>query len=471
MHLGKIPVGNFEQKGYTNVGEEHAIAFGDQMLADGRPREITHTITKKLVFLGGQQVSYSDNPFDHQYNNWLRYIMENGERRDDRTKTGTISAFGDVNFKFDLRENFPAITGKRLAFKTMKIETIDWMLKGKTDLKTLKDLGVGIWDQNVYPGTEVYEGKELTVKQRMLLGTSGQKLRIREFMKDIGVPFKEIESKHEYAPGKVGFVLNTEAATPEQWELVSTKLNSWGIPERALSDGHLGEIYGKQWCAWEDIRIIPAGDILGRDDAYKKWGSRDFIYTGFEDANQVVVRREIDQIALIEKAICDEVLFHQGKLPKHSAGRRIILTGWNVAQLDEMSLPPCHTLAQWYVSSNTDQDGKHYLDCKLYLRSNDVFLGCPFNVAQYALLTEMLANVHGLRARHYHVTVGDAHIYANHVDQVAEQLSRPIIHKAPKLHIADCPIPRTSIRDIRTDDVSLVGYESYDSIKAPIAGN
>jgi thymidylate synthase len=462
MHLGKLPVGNFEQKGYANVGEEHAVAFGEATLADGRPVEITHTITKKLVYVGGQ-VSYEDNPFDHQYNNWLRYIMANGERRDDRTKTGTISAFGDVNFKFDLRENFPAITGKRLAFKTMKIETIDWMLKGKTDLKTLKDLGVGIWDQNVYPGTEVYEGKELDLLQRLLLLGSNQQKVMNDFLEEIGVPFMRTED------GGRDFQLSER--TQDHTFAIEAKLNNWGIPERALSDGHLGEIYGKQWCAWEDIRIIPAGDILGRVDAYEKWGSRDFVYTGFEDANQVVVRREIDQIALIEKAIKDEVLFHKGELPKHSAGRRIILTGWNVAQLDEMSLPPCHTLAQWYVSSNTDSDGKHFLDCKLYLRSNDIFLGNPFNVAQYALLTEMLANVHGLRARHYHVTVGDAHIYANHVDQVAEQLQRLIIHKAPKLHIADCPIPRTSIRDIRTDDVSLVGYESYDSIKAPIAGN
>lgn len=453
MHIGKekISIEAFKQKGYGVVGTEYALSFSNEVLADGRPAALTHSTINQLRFLGGQQVSYADNPFDHQYNNWLRYIMENGERRDDRTKTGTISAFGDVNFKFDLRVNYPAITGKRLAFKTMKIETIDWMLKGKTDLKTLKDLGVGIWDQNVYPGTEVYEGKMLSVEARLKMLSANQMENFTGFRDDL--------------------LADDSISDAEFNEACEFKLNNWGVPERALSDGYLGYIYGKQWRAWEDIRIIPATYLYDKDKS-KKLYEQGFEHTPFENGRgHIVIRREVDQIALIEKAIKDEVLFHKGLLPKHSAGRRIILTGWNVAQLDEMSLPPCHTLAQWYVSSNTDEDGKHFLDCKLYLRSNDIFLGNPFNVSQYALLTEMLANVHGLRARHYHVTVGDAHIYANHVDQVAEQLSRPVIYKAPKLHIADCPIPRTSILDIRTEDVSLVGYESYDSIKAPIAGN
>lgn len=464
MHIGKekISVEAFKQKGYAVVGTEYELSFGDQLLADGRPAAMTHTTTNQLRFIGGEQVSYADNPFDYQYNNWLRYIMENGERRDDRTKTGTISAFGDVNFKFDLRQNFPAITGKRLAFKANKIETIDWMLKGKTDLKTLKDLNVNIWDQNVYPGTEVYEGKELDLLQRMLLCTPRQQNTMHDYWGDLGIPFDPIEG------GGRSFRLSER--NEEQDFSIHAKLNNWGIQENALSDGYLGLIYGKQWRAWEDIRIIPASYLYDPVKS-KKLYEQGYEHTQFGDSDYVVIRREIDQIAAIEKAICDEVLFHKGLLPKHSAGRRIILTGWNVAQLDEMSLPPCHTLAQWYVSSNTDENGKHYLDCKLYLRSNDIFLGNPFNVSQYALLTEMLANVHGLRARHYHVTVGDAHIYANHVDQVAEQLSRPVIYKAPKLHIADCLIPRTSILDIRTEDVSLIGYESYDSIKAPIAGN
>lgn len=454
MHIGKqkLSVEAFEQKGYTVVGKEYAIDLGDQMLADGRPREITHTTIEKLMFVGGEKVSFEDNPFDHQYNDWLHFILENGERRVDRTKIGTLSAFGDVNMKFDLRQNFPAITGKRLMFLTMKKETIRWMLEGKCDLKSLKEMNVNIWDGNVKPGTEVYEGPLLTFADRVRMLTPGQ----LDLLNQYRVEFFERGDQ------------DSERAESEWLDYAEMKLNNWGVPENALSDGYLGPLYGKQWCAWEDIRFIPASELY--DNAWEKYGSRGFSHTGFENGRgHVAIRREIDQIKLVEEAIKNEVLFHQGKLDKHIAGRRIILTGWNVAQLDEMQLPPCHTLAQWNVSSVTDREGKHFLDCKLFMRSNDIFLGMPFNVAQYAMLTEMLAHAHGLTARFFHVTEGDAHIYLNHMDAVAKQLQRPIIHKAPKLKINCGPVD--SIRDIKVEDIELVGYESYDTIKAPIAGN
>lgn len=454
MQIGKekISVEAFKQKGYAVVGTEYAISFGDQKLADGRPVDMTHTTTNQLRYIGGEQVSYADNPFDHQYNDWLRFILENGEQRVDRTKIGTMSAFGDVNLKFDLRQNFPAITGKRLMFLTMKKETIRWMLEGKCDLKSLKEMNVNIWDGNVKPGTEVYEGPLLTFADRVNMLTPGQ----RDLLDSYRVEFFERGDQ------------DSERAVSEWLDYAEMKLNNWGVPERALSDGYLGPLYGKQWCSWEDIRIVPASEMYAQN-AYEKYGTRGFMHTGFEDANHVVIRREIDQIKLVEEAIKNEVLFHQGKLDKHIAGRRIILTGWNVAQLDEMQLPPCHTLAQWNVSSVTDSEGKHFLDCKLFMRSNDIFLGMPFNIAQYAMLTEMLAHAHGLTARFFHVTEGDAHIYMNHMDAVAKQLERPIIHKAPKLKINCGPV--ASIRDIKVEDIELVNYVSYDTIKAPIAGN
>lgn len=460
MNIGKqkLSVEAFEQKGYTVVGKEYAIDFGDQTMADGRPREIKHTTIEKLLYVGGEQVSFEDNPFDHQYNDWLRFIMETGERRVDRTKIGTMSAFGDVNLKFDLRVNFPAITGKRLMFLTMKKETIRWMLEGKCDLKSLKEMNVNIWDGNVKPGTEVYEGPELPLSQRLEMCTKEQRASVEDFMVG-GAMTTDEKSVHERDYDNL----------PETYTFaINAKLNNWGVPENALSDGYLGPLYGKQWCAWEDIRFIPASELY--DNAWEKYGSRGFSHTGFENGRgHVAIRREIDQIKLVEEAIKNEVLFHQGKLDKHIAGRRIILTGWNVAQLDEMQLPPCHTLAQWNVSSVTDSEGKHFLDCKLFMRSNDIFLGMPFNVAQYAMLTEMLAHAHGLTARFFHVTEGDAHIYLNHMDAVGKQLQRPIIHKAPKLKINCGPVD--SIRDIKVEDIELVGYESYDTIKAPIAGN
>ncbi|AFH14760.1 thymidylate synthase [Pseudomonas phage Lu11] len=421
-----------------------------------------------LVRSSEDRVFYEDNTFDFEFRGVLKHILDHGEVRNDRTKTGTISVFGSVNYSLDLRDGFPAITAKILRFVTMKKETIKWMLEGKSDLKTLKDINVNIWDQNVKPGTEVYEGRKLHAKERMLLGTSGQRMKARQFLRDIGVPSTVNENAlPENIEAGVGFILDTDKATEEQWAQLDLQLNNWGIPERALSGGDLGPIYGKQWREWDDIRIIDSADWRADPDG---WAAKGYSVIGkMFNGWEIAIGRKVDQIAAVEEAIKNEIRFHNGEIEKHSAGRRIILTGWNVAQLDEMSLPPCHTLAQWYVSSNKNGNGKYYLDCKLYMRSNDMFLGAPFNVAQYAMLTEMLAHAHDLQARNMHITIGDAHIYSNHVEQVREQLSRPIIYKSPKLEIKSGPV--NSILDIQLEDVNLVGYESYETIKAPIAGN
>ncbi|MND37652.1 Thymidylate synthase [compost metagenome] len=399
-----------------------------------------------LVRSADDRVFYEDNPFDFEFRGVLKHILDHGEVRNDRTKTGTISVFGSVNYSLDLRDGFPAITAKILRFVTMKKETMKWMLEGKSDLKTLKDINVNIWDQNVKPGTEVYE--KLWIEDRVKLLSAAQKAEFDAFREELRASQPSLDS------------LEYEAA-------FDAKLNNWGIPDKKLVDGDLGLIYGKQWRAWDDIRIIDSADWRADPAGFaaKGYAVIGKMFNGWE----IAIGRKVDQIAAVEEAIKNEIRFHNGEIEKHSAGRRIILTGWNVAQLDEMSLPPCHTMAQWYVSSNKNGNGKYYLDCKLYMRSNDMFLGAPFNVAQYAMLTEMLAHAHGLQARNMHITIGDAHIYSNHVEQVREQLSRPIIYKSPKLEIKSGPVK--SILDIQLEDVNLVGYESYETIKAPIAGN
>lgn len=402
-----------------------------------------------------------NNQFDRQYNQNLRDILATGEERTDRTGVRTLSKFGSIKHTIDLREGFPATTGKKFAFNTNKGETMDWMLKGKFDLKSLKDLGIRIWDQNVIPGTEVYEGKPLELVERLLMLGKNQQKVMNDFMEEIGVPFLYVSN------GGRDFQLSQR--TEEHTFAIECKLNNWGIPENALSGGDLGKIYGKQWRAWEDIRIVPIEDWAENWKAYRDRGF-DAIPEGyFEYDDRVndrpfrthaIIKREIDQVAQVEKAIAER-----------SDSRRIILTGWNVAQLDEMSLPPCHTLAQWYVSQQTDEEGRNFLDVELYQRSNDMFLGCPFNVAQYALITEMLAHVHGLRARMLYHTIGDAHIYLNHIegpDSVTELLKRPIIHNSPKLVIA--PGEYKSILDIPNSAVTMEGYESHPAFKnVPIA--
>lgn len=186
--------------------------------------------------------------------------------------------------------------------------------------------------------------------------------------------------------------------------------------EFALKWGDLGPVYGYQWRHWPD----------------GKGG-------------------EIDQV---QRAI-DTILQNPGS-------RRNIVSAWNVSDIDEMAiagLPPCHSLFQFYV-----RDGK-YLDCQLYQRSADTFLGVPFNIASYALLTSMVAQVTGLVAGEFVHTFGDAHIYNNHIDQVNEQLSREPM-KLPTLWLN----PEVkNIFDFTFDDIRLENYQSHPAIKAPIA--
>lgn len=182
--------------------------------------------------------------------------------------------------------------------------------------------------------------------------------------------------------------------------------------EWADENGNLGHVYGYQWRNWP----TPDG------------GS-------------------IDQIAQVVEQI-----------RSNPDSRRLIVSAWNVAEIDKMALPPCHSLFQFYVA-----DGR--LSCQLYQRSGDVFLGVPFNIASYALLTMMVAQVTGLRAGEFVHTLGDAHLYLNHMKQAEEQLSRTP-RPLPTMRIN--PDVR-SIFGFRYEDFSLEGYDPYPSIKAPIA--
>ena len=182
--------------------------------------------------------------------------------------------------------------------------------------------------------------------------------------------------------------------------------------EWADADGNLGPVYGSQWRSW------PAPD-----------------------------GRHIDQIV----QVVDQI-------ERNPDSRRLIVSAWNVAEIDRMALPPCHALFQFYVA-----DGR--LSCQLYQRSADVFLGVPFNIASYALLTMMIAQVTGLVPGEFVHTLGDAHIYLNHREQVALQLTRtprplPVMRINPDVR---------SIFGFRYEDFSLDGYDPYPSIKAPVA--
>lgn len=184
---------------------------------------------------------------------------------------------------------------------------------------------------------------------------------------------------------------------------------------------------------------------IGEDDDFaKKWGDLGPVY-----GHQWRDFFGTDQIKRLEKNLREDPF-----------SRRHILCAWNPAQIEEMALPPCHSFVQFYVSS----DGKK-LSCQLYQRSGDVFLGIPFNIASYSLLTHMLANVLGLGVGEFVHTIGDTHIYKDHIEQVKLQLTRTP-RPLPKLIIKrHC----NSITEFTQDDFELVGYDPYPVIKGKVS--
>lgn len=269
----------------------------------------------------------------------LKYVLENGEVRSDRTGVGTIGVFG-MQQRYDLSKSFPAVTTKRLAFKACLSELL-WFIEGSSDEHRLREILHG--------------------------GDAPKKTTI--------------------------WTANAEA---DYWK------------PKARYPGDLGRVYGVQW--------------------------RDF--------------GGVDQLAELIRGIKEDPY-----------SRRHILTAWNPGELDQMALPPCHCFAQFYVS----QDNR--LSCQMYQRSCDMFLGVPFNIASYSILTHMIAQVCGLEVGEFVHVLGDAHVYSDHVEQVKEQLKREPL-PAPTLWI------NPEVKDIEKftmDDFRLDDYNPMPSIKAPMA--
>lgn len=209
------------------------------------------------------------------------------------------------------------------------------------------------------------------------------------------------------------------------------------------SDGELGPVYGKQWREWVDYIVVPAFES---HDEYEK--------AGYE----VVVAQDTYQGVSVLSRTIDQLQVLIDGLKNNPDSRRHIMTAWNVGELDKMTLPPCHAFSQFFVV-----DGK--LSCTLYQRSADLFLGVPFNIASYSLLTHMLAQVCGLDVGEFIWMGGDCHIYKNHVDQVKEQLERTP-KELPTLWI-DPTID--DIEKFTMDSFRLENYNPDATIKAPMA--
>jgi thymidylate synthase len=227
---------------------------------------------------------------------------------------------------------------------------------------------------------------------------------------DLADGFPAVTTKKLHLKSVVGeLIWFLQGSTNVRW-LQQQGISIWD--EWADPDGELGPVYGHQWRSW------PAPD-----------------------------GRQIDQITAVVNSIRD-----------NPDSRRHIVSAWNVAEVDQMALPPCHTMFQFYVA-----EGR--LSCQLYQRSADVFLGVPFNIASYALLTHFVAQVTDLQPGDFVHTLGDAHLYLNHLDQAELQLSRePRPLPTVRLNPA-----RRQLSEFEIADVVLEGYSPHPAIKAPIA--
>jgi thymidylate synthase len=290
--------------------------------------------------------SMSNNWSEEEYQDLLHTVRHQGEMRgEERTGVGTRSRFMSW-LNFDLREGFPLLTTKKVAFKSVLSELL-WFIEGSQNERRLAEIHYG------KPRTELRDKKT-------------------------------IWTANADNQGKALGHYNSE------------------------DNKDLGPVYGVQWRNWDGI----------------------------------------DQLANVIEGI-----------KSSPQSRRHILSAWNVADLDKMALPPCHTFSQFYVNNQGE------LSCNLYQRSADLFLGVPFNIASYALLTHMIAHVCDLKVGEFYHTIGDGHIYNNHIEAVDEQLSREA-KKFPTLKIIG---DYKSIDDFTMDSFEIVGYDPHPFIKAPMA--
>ena len=368
------------------------------------------------------------NRLDEQYQRLLQDILDYGVDKEDRTGTGTKSIFG-YTIHHNMRNGFPLLTTKKVAFKTMATELM-WFLMGSTNIKYLLDNGCNIWNGDAY--------------KRYMNAAKGDGYYMDEGVFEMDEFIHKIKTEDEFA-------------------------NNWG---------ELGPIYGKQWRNWKTYRKLPKDD-----------------YTTDYRENE-----PIDQIANL---IND--------LKTNPDSRRLMVNAWNVGELDQMVLPPCHYGFQVYtrelsreerienynskfenkievpfIKLNLGDAIENTIDMTLSQvniptraislmwnqRSVDVFLGLPFNIASYGLLLEMIAREVNMVPEHLIGHLGDTHLYSNHIEQAVEQLSRTP-KKLPTLKMSSGHNFRAALNgkvdEIDLNDFILLGYEPHPTIKAPLS--
>lgn len=320
-----------------------------------------------------------------QYLDLVAQVIQQGTRQANRTGVDTISLPGAM-LKFDLKDGFPAITTRKLAFKSAVGEMVGF-LRGANNAADFRALGCKVWDQN--------------------------------------------------------------ANENSQW------LNN---PFRQGTDD-LGEIYGVQWRKWPAYKRVPLSNGAAIEACLAQ-GYRSIAEDQEGGEAFVVLYKAIDQV----RQCLDTIINDPGS-------RRILFHGWNCAQLDEMALPPCHLLYQFHPNAQTRE-----LSLTLYIRSNDLGLGTPFNITEGAAMLSLFGRLTGYTPRWLTYFVGDAHVYVNHLDMLHEQMRREPL-PAPKLVISD-RVPAFAdtgvyapqwLEKIEPSDFSLEGYEHHPPLTAPMA--
>jgi thymidylate synthase len=381
------------------------------------------------------------NTIDSKYQELLQDILDNGVEKSDRTGTGTISVFGR-QIRHKMSQGFPLLTTKKMHWNSIVTELL-WFLRGDTNIKFLLDYDCHIWDGDTYKN---YVSK------------------VEEYTSTLNVP-NDI-SEFQEVMDSVGNQIKSSVLSKEEF-IKQIKTNN----EFAKKWGDLGPIYGKQWRQWQGWMQYK------KDDGSNGFGSLWY----------------------------DQILQLVHSLKTNPDSRRLMVSAWNVAELDQMVLPPCHYGFQVYTRELSKfersrwwglPEGQHFLDDVLdkhnipkraislmwNQRSCDTFLGLPFNIASYALLLEIIAKEVNMVPEDLIGNLGDVHLYKNHIEQAKEQISREP-YSLPKVEITERNWyqhekvkenlgPKT-FRDIilsyRPDCFELIGYESHPKIKAPLS--
>jgi thymidylate synthase len=320
-----------------------------------------------------------------QYQELVRSIFEQGSWQNNRTGVRTLSLPGAM-LRFDLQQGFPAVTTKKLAFKSAIGELVGF-LRGYRSAADFRALGCKVWDQN------------------------------------------------------------------------ANENPAWLANPFRLEADDLGPVYGVQWRQWPAYKLLEASQTAQIADAEAR-GYQHLGLTQKTGQTQVLLYKAVDQL----RQCLDTIINNPGD-------RRILFHGWNWAQLDEMALPPCHLLYQFLPNASTRE-----ISLCLYIRSNDVGLGTPFNLAEGAALLHLVGRLTGYTPRWFTYFIGDAHIYENHVDMLQTQLNREPF-PAPRLQLSE-RIPDFAVtgqyqpewlEQVEPDDFALLDYQHHAPISAPMA--